>query len=82
MKTNLAFCESVTASPFSPWCIREVTSHGKKFSGGVDTSSFCGRVKVPLGWDLDVEVTSERLESSHICKNCLQILKLRKDIIS
>lgn len=73
-----AFCESVTASPISPWCIRELTKEGKKLTGGVDTASFCGRVRPPMGWDLNVDFKSHLTytktsgDAKHICPRCLK----------
>ncbi len=67
-----SFCESVTATGKSPWCIRELTTNGQKLSGGVDTSSLCGRVKSPFGWDLSVPVS---FRHPKICKECLKKVK-------
>lgn len=49
-----SFCESVTATSISPWCIRPLTTEGRKPGGGVDTPSLCGRVKEKMGWDLEI----------------------------
>lgn len=76
-----SFCESVTASSISPWCIRPLTETGKHIGGGVDTPSLCGRVrpsgKTGLGgWDLaiDFDVYLAR-GGSRACKRCLDVLR-------
>lgn len=74
---KLSFCESVTATSISPWCIRELGDKGPMYGGGVDTPSFCGRVK-PVemkgfgGWDLHPEVTEATLSGKHVCPRCLE----------
>jgi hypothetical protein len=66
-----SFCESATATSISPWCLRKVTPEvGQKFGGGVDTPSFCGRVKVRFGWDLEVPINDQTLQSSPIGRAC------------
>ena len=77
MSETYAFCESVTASAISPWCIRKLTSNGLKFGGGVDTSSLCGRVREGSGWDIDVPV---KLPHSKACHPCSEILKFINEI--
>jgi len=66
---SLSFCESVTASSLSPWCVRKLTSAGKKLGGGVDTESLCGRVRLGSGWDLDVEFS---VNHPMFCTKCLK----------
>jgi hypothetical protein len=72
-KPKYAFCESAHASSISPWHIREVGKAGLKLGGGIDTSTFCGRVR-PLedrgggGWDLNVRITAHHL--THCCPLC------------
>ena len=70
----LSFCESVTATSISPWCIRPLTKNGRKCSGGVDTASLCGRVRIGFGWDIDVLVTFNHPKA---CPRCLARLKER-----
>ncbi len=62
-----SFCESVTATGISPWCIRPLTDQGRKLSGGVDTASLCGRVQPPHGWDIGLPVS---LTHWKICEKC------------
>lgn len=73
-----AFCEPVWVATAAPWCIRPINPEtGLKLSGGVDTTSFCGRVRPSStpggggGWDLRVRITEDHLESPHCCKKCL-----------
>jgi hypothetical protein len=67
-----SFCESVTATSISPWCIRRPTSVGRKLGGGVDTPSLCGRVKIGLGWDLKVPVDVAHRSA---CPRCVEELE-------
>ena len=67
-----SFCESVHAGNLSPWHLRRLTDQGMKLPGGIDTSSLCGRVKSPYGWDLNVPVS---LTHPSACKECLRKLK-------
>lgn len=69
---TLLFCESVTATDRSPWCIRRATTKGAMLGGGVDTDSLCGRVRSPHGWDLRVRVT---LNQRLACPRCVEILR-------
>lgn len=69
---TLSYCEPVTATSASPWCIRRLTDRGQMLSGGVDTSSLCGRVRAGWGWDLPVEVTEPY--DRYACKRCLKVL--------
>ena len=55
MKPKYSFCESVTATGISPWCIRELTANGRKLGGRIDSDSLCGRVKATWGWDIPVD---------------------------
>ncbi len=43
---------------------------GKKFGGGVDTPSLCGRVKKGLGWDLRLPVDLGDFEDC-ACGDCV-----------
>lgn len=61
-----SFCESVYATSTSPWHIRQLSTEGPMFGGGIDTASLCGRVVE--GWDLEVEITPHHL--SHACPVC------------
>lgn len=80
-----AFCEPTIAAPNAPWCIRPVSGAGRKYGGGIDTASLCGRVK-PYehggqgGWDVRDEVTEDVLEDrSHarpiVCPRCVARLR-------
>lgn len=75
MVEKYSFCESVTATGISPWCVRQLTDEGQKLTGGVDTNSLCGRVKSPYGWDLDVPVN---IHAPSICPKCQKLLRERK----
>lgn len=66
-----SFCESVTASAISPWCIRPLTEKGRKCGGAVDTASLCGRVRVGHGWDLNVPVD---LRHTNACIPCVAVI--------
>lgn len=68
---DYSFCEAVTASSISPWCVRKLTSARQKLGGGVDTSSLCGRVRAGMGWDLAVAVS---LDHPSLCPKCKAIL--------
>lgn len=70
-----AFCEPVVAGSNSPWCLRKITDKGLRPGGGVDSNSLCGRVKAPYGWDVDVPVTQDRVDSDFVCKRCLEVLR-------
>jgi hypothetical protein len=67
-----SFCESVHASGRSPWHIRALTTKGKRLGGGVDTTSLCGLVKPPAGWDLETDFTESW---TGVCKNCVAAYK-------
>lgn len=69
---GLSLCESVHASGSSPWHLRRLTKVGQKFGGGIDTESLCGRVKPPMGWDLEVVITDFHIERN-VCKQCLGV---------
>ncbi len=71
MGLEFAFCESVSASGSSPWHIRplEVTP-ALRPTGGVDTSSLCGHVRPPSGWDINVRFSSTTAKQVHICSRC------------
>lgn len=71
---NYSFCESVNALPLGPWHIRPLTEEGQKLGGGVDTDSLCGRVKAPMGWDVDVPFSEKNLAA---CPKCLARLNNR-----
>lgn len=77
MAVKYSFCESVTASSISPWCIRELSSDGRMLGGGVQTNSLCGRVKSPHGWDIDVRVNTTH---PHACAKCVAILNGRGEV--
>jgi len=62
-----SFCETATASPYSKWHIRILTTSGRKLGGGADTRSLCG---IAVAWDLDVELTEHHL--NHCCEKCKQ----------
>lgn len=75
MSITHSFCEPVTASPRSRWHIRQLTSAGRKTTGGVDTKSLCGR---EMAWDLSNPVAQEGLESKiidYICLECQERYK-------
>jgi hypothetical protein len=65
---GLSFCESVSATSRSRWHLRRLTTVGPWTGGGIDTPSLCGRVKVGLGWDLEVPVTLMRVAEE--CPDC------------
>lgn len=72
-----SFCESVTATNISPWCVRRVTDNRIKASGGIDSDALCRRVKAPYGWDIPgVKVT---LTHPSICPKCKAILERQTD---
>lgn len=74
--TQYSFCESVTASSISPWCIRELDpAIGRKCGGGIDSDSLCGRVKAQHGWDLEVRVHAFHPSA---CPKCGVILNARR----
>ena len=66
-----SFCESIHATGISPWCVRMLTDKGTFLGGGVDTESLCGRVRVGLGWDLNVKFDPD---SPNICPKCKELL--------
>lgn len=68
-----AFCESVWASGRSPWHLRPLTDKGLKLGGGIDTSSLCGRVRSPNGWDVEVSMTEQHL--AHACPECVRLYR-------
>lgn len=77
-KPVFAYCEPVSANPWSPNHIREVTDAGLKLGGGADTPALCGR---EMGWDLrvvpsddDVMALSETFinEGRLVCQKCAQ----------
>jgi len=55
---TLAFCEPVTATPFSHEHIRTVGPEGLKLGGGAPNTVLCGR-DLYGGWDLRSEVTPD-----------------------
>jgi len=71
-----SFCESVTATGSSLWCIRPLTDVGRKCGGGVDTASLCGRVRVRSGWDIAEPVT---LSHVMLCSECKRLADTPKD---
>lgn len=72
-----AFCESATATSFTPWHIRKLDGAGLKLTGGITTQSLCERVQ-PFkmktrgfgGWDLNVKFHEGHFK--HICPACLE----------
>jgi hypothetical protein len=74
-----SFCEGVHAGPNTRWHIRKLSREGPKLTGGIDTTTLCGRV-APFGvekkdsssgwggWDLQVEITKHHLD--HCCPEC------------
>ena len=70
-----SFCESVTATSISPWCIRPLTEQGMKLSGGVDTPSLCGRVETRMGWDVANPVD---VDDPKACPKCVELLKQKR----
>lgn len=70
--SSYCFCESVSATSLSPWCIRKITKAGTRPGGNIDTDSLCGRVRSPMGWDVncffDVEIDI-------VCRKCKEILE-------
>ena len=72
MSKFYSFCESVTATSISPLCIR--VAEGKTFpGGGVDSNSLCGRVKAPMGWD--IEIVPVDLDHPRACRFCVAIAR-------
>ena len=69
LSKDYSFCESVWATSISPWCIRELTSAGKKLGGGIDTPSLCGRCERSMGWDL----APNAARAAIVCPSCLSI---------
>jgi hypothetical protein len=67
-----SFCEHVLASSSSPWHIRELTTEGKKLTGGIDTSSLCGQIR--RGWDLRSSPEDTKLSAPRtVCEACWKI---------
>lgn len=60
-----SYCETWVAGSDSPWHIRILTSVGKKFNGGADTPSLCGR---EMSWDRAPVVTKKPL--GKVCAKC------------
>lgn len=75
MSKSYSFCEAVTASNISPWCIRELSAKGRMLSGGIDSDSLCGRVRSPYGWDIDARVFASH---PHACAKCGAILNSKQ----
>lgn len=71
---DYGYCESVTATSISPWCIRVLTTKGRKLGGGIDTASLCGRVKPHQGWDLSVKVDPGK-QPVGVCPRCAKALQ-------
>jgi len=70
-RDEYSFCESVTATSISPWCIRRLEASGRHPGGGIDTGSLCGRVKEGNGWDIPVSVTASHPQA---CRKCVAVL--------
>jgi len=66
-----AFCETVTATPWSRWHIRKLTEKGLKLGGGADTPAICGRM---VAWDLSVVIDQHHL--GHSCLKCQAAYRL------
>lgn len=61
-----AFCETIHASSYTPWHIRQLTDAGRKFGGGADTPALCG---LRVSWDIPTPV-NPILE--HACNKCVE----------
>lgn len=72
LTNRYSFCESVTATSRSPWCIRLLTKQGRKCGGGIDTPSLCGRVQPPNGWDIAVSFTLN-MPRTVTCRRCVEV---------
>lgn len=60
-----SYCEAWAASSESPRHIRRLTASGKRFNGGADTPSLCGR---KMSWDRAPMVTKHPL--GKVCVKC------------
>lgn len=58
---TLAFCERVTAGPFTPWHIRRVGVEGLKLGGGAPDTVLCG-AELRHGWDRELAVDTASVE--------------------
>lgn len=76
-----SFCESVMATSYSPWHIRQLTKKGRKLGGGIDTPSLCGRVKAGRGWDLETPINEFHLTNG-CCPKCFEIFEARDHGVS
>ena len=75
MNQTYCFCEPAHVTGKGPRCVRILTDRGRKFSGGVDTNSLCGRIEAPYGWDL--HVAFDRTHPA-ICQKCLREIEKRE----
>ena len=68
-------CEPSGATAMTRWHIRPSGPGGPRYSGGVDTTSLCGRITPQRnGWDLRVdfaETLRSPLGRAHVCAACL-----------
>lgn len=76
---RFAFCESIHASSESPWHIRELSKHGKKLGGGVDTPSLCGLIQKGKGWDLETDINEFHLTNG-CCPKCFELFLERRSM--
>lgn len=77
MGAKLSYCEPSHVTGMGPWCLRYLTDQGKKLGGGVDSFSFCHRVKPGAGWDLEADPPDDLQslrEIDHVCKKCVEAL--------
>lgn len=70
-----SFCEP--SDGVGRWHIRQLTSAGPRYSGGIDTASLCERVKPYAmggagGWDVQHEVTAESVGRVRPCPQCAE----------
>jgi hypothetical protein len=88
--SKYSFCEPAFVATAAPWCIRPLTAAGRKLSGGVDTSSLCGRVDHTKfgGWDIARQIEEHLFDARaerafagqvsrvpYVCQRC--VAKLR-----
>lgn len=66
-----SFCEPVNAVVGNLWHIRRLTEIGRKFGGGADTLSLCGRT---VAWDMNVPFDTDRYRLV-LCRKCLAAFK-------
>jgi hypothetical protein len=72
---GFSFCESIHADSNTKWHIRQLSDKGKKFGGGIDTSSLCGCVTPSVGgWDLEASLSAHHI-SNNTCDRCAEKYK-------